>query len=207
MTALIVVGAAAALIILLLTVRLHCVAEYAPEGFSLYAKVLFIRIKLIPARMKKEKKEVIVKKEAQKAGSAFKKLIGRIKGREEEVKTSDEILGYVRLAAGALGRLCRSVVIKDLKLHVAIAGNEDAYSAALNHGRLNAAAGAILPTIRNTFRVKNTQVGSHVNFIGTKTEIYIYGDIFISVFAALRLVTGVVFDIRKKIPDRRGKTD
>ena len=94
--------------------------------------------------------------------------------------------------AKALGRFRRRLVINELLIHVLIAG-EDPCDTAINYGRANAAIGALIPLLENTFRIKKRRIAADISFLETKISVYCKATLKIAVWALLAIAFSVLF--------------
>lgn len=141
-----------------------------------------VRLQLVPARPKtpKQKRKAEEKaarkkaeKERKKQEAAAKKLV------KEPEQAPPKRLGeqiealvpFARLAVRALGTLRRKLLIRELTVRVAVAGN-DAAKTAKTCATAWAAIGAMQPVLLRAFRIRSTDLQVTPDFMGSKTTVY-----------------------------------
>ena len=155
----------AALIVILVLFLLAMIwlgveVRFWDSQLTVFVRVLFIKIKVLPRKKKpkKEKKDKKTEKEpSHKVG----------KQKEKKPKKKQDIKGLIKLGLDAAGRLRRKITVKDLTLHYT-AGSSDPSDTALQFGRVSAAVGILLPRICEVFKVKRHDVQVDVDFDLTK---------------------------------------
>ena len=121
--------------------------RYGQEGLFVTALAGPLRIRLLPAKEKPEKKK---KPKKEKEPKKPKEKKPRPEG---QPGTLSRLMQLLPVAAQAAGRLKRKIRIDDLELSL-IWGGADAAAVALGYGRANAALGMVWSLLDNNFKVK-----------------------------------------------------
>ena len=158
MTALIII---LAIIILLLLMPVGVDAAFAEGIFSLKVKAGPVKLRILPAKQKKQGKE---QKEKKKKSKPKKKKKTKSK------LTFDDIKGIARMALRALSRLRRMLSIDVLMLHLRVAG-DDPYDTVVRYGAINAALGAGLPYLHMAFKIRKQDIQTAIDFAGDKMSV------------------------------------
>ena len=166
MTALIVIGCIILFFAFILSLRAKITLEYNDE-LSLFVRVLFVKIKILPKKKKKrgphsmsERKAAAIKKRlAKKADKTRLKKLEKAKRKKEAQKgkprrrTLDEILEMidaVRDIVGAAAKTFFSHLRIDLaRLHITVA-SDDAATTAIYYGVICDALTHLLPVLEST---------------------------------------------------------
>lgn len=179
MTALIIIAAVIALIVLLLCLHAGVRAEITDEGGALYVKYGPLRVRIIPS--KKGKKE----KTGKRGAGEKKKLVSGGPGR---------VLDIVHIAADTLGRFKKKLVIDRLEVRV-VYGGEDAAETAVAYGAASAVLGALVPLIDNAFTLKTRDFQLVPEFDKKMLEVRLRADFSIAlgslIWIALRFLFGM----------------
>ena len=132
------------LIFLILLIRVQVFAFYA-DDLTLTLKVLFVKIKLLPAEKKekkpkkekpKEKKPKEKKPEPEKKEKKKKKsYLSKLKEKKGISGLLSLFTSLAKIAAGTLKNIFSHIVIKRLDVGIALSG-EDASTVAVNYGRV-----------------------------------------------------------------------
>lgn len=154
-----------AIIILLLLLPVGVDAAFIGGVFSLSVKAGPLKLRILPAKPKKNKKKAAEKKpkKPKKKKSAETKSKPKLKFTFTDVK---EIAG---LALRALSRLRRFLSIDVLMVHLRVAG-DDPYDTVRQYGAVNAALGALLPQLHRAFKMKNQDIRTAIDFSQEKTS-------------------------------------
>ena len=176
-------------IIIIALLRFGVVIEYGDAGFRLWAKAGFLKFELLSDGKKKKPK----KKKPKKERNLKEMMPGSL----------SEFTGMLKTVQNALGRLKRKLLIKQLTLYFTSAG-EDPSTTALMYGAANAAVGAIVPMIRNNFRIRRLDLRTWFDFCSAEQKIYAkiiisiaVWEVFYILFALLPLVTSM---FKRKTP-------
>ncbi|MBQ3330036.1 MAG: DUF2953 domain-containing protein [Ruminococcus sp.] len=132
------------LLFLIMMIRVQVFAQYA-DDLTLSVKVLFIKIRLLPAKEKKKKSD---KKKPEKKKPEEKKPKKEEKKKEKKpnfltkLKEKKGLSGLLslftsvaKIAAGMLKSIFSHIVIKKLDVGIALSG-EDAATVAVNYGKV-----------------------------------------------------------------------
>lgn len=134
------------LLFLITLIRVQVFAHYN-EDFTLIIKILFVKIKLLPAEEKpeKKKKEKKPKKERkqkpkeepekEKKEEKKQSYLGKLKEKKGLSGLVSLFTSLARIAAGALKGLFSHIVIKKMDVGIALSGS-DAADTAVNYGKL-----------------------------------------------------------------------
>lgn len=184
MTALWVLLAIVAALVLLSFVRLGGSVRYGEDGLRICLIVGGARLALYPSRGKKRKKKKHEKKtSAHKAEQTGKERGGGLA----------PVMKLLPLAAEAAGALKRLIRLDELTIHLTWAA-EDPMRAALGFGRANAAMGLIWPLIDANFQVVKRDIGVELDYERQKPAIVIEAALTASVGQLIAF--GVRFGIK-----------
>ena len=177
----IIAGAVVVVIMILLMTSVKVRFEYS-DGLRLRINWLFITLVQIPAGTRKRKRrnqktekaaESVAETEASDAGAAKKKQSAPEKPvkKKNRVGLSD-IWEIVKLVWDSLSkplkRLLKATRIYSFRLRV-VCGGDDAAKAALNYGRISAAAGVARAFLEGNFTVMNPDFDISVDFMSEET--------------------------------------
>jgi len=177
MIALAIVIAALLLIALL---RVGVRGEYGESGVSLYAHIGPVRLRILPAKEKREKK-------------AKKKP----KEKEKKPGTLADFRSLLPDILKALGRFRRRLLIKKLVLYYEAAGDDPA-STAINFGRLSAGLGALFPLLDYYFRIRRRDIRTTVNFAKDEPYIYVSATLSLAVWEIVYIAAGLLLALLRK---------
>ena len=159
MTALHVVLICAAMIFLLLLIRVGVEAEYSESGLLVKLKVGLLSVQAFPRRTKERKPKKIKQepqpKEKPKRGGAF-----------------DLAKEFLPLIAEAAGEFKRKISIDVFRMDL-LWSVPDPASCAMGFGGANAAVGMIWPLIEQNFHVKDHRIRTAVDFDRGRPTVYI----------------------------------
>lgn len=190
MTAVYILAGAAALITLLMFVRVRLIAEYDDKGLSAFIRFGPVRVKI----GKKDKKDKEKKKKA-KAEKGAKKQAERKKGSFEELKSMLPDLTDV------LRQFFKELTIDDLVIHYTAAGRDNPAAAALQFGAAHAGIGILLPILEANFTIKRRDLRANVDFDAAEAAVYAKAKLSL---AAWQVIAGF---IRLTIKSIRLRTD
>jgi len=174
-------------IVLIALLRFGVIVEYVEDGFFMWVKAGFLKIRLLDDKEKKPKKKKKKKKKPKKERNIKDLLPGSL----------SEFSFAVKTVLNALSRFKRRLLIKQLTLYYTSAG-EDPANTALQFGAANAIIGNLVPLIKKNFRVKRLDLRTWFDF--TTPEQKIYAKIILSIavweliyvfFALLPLITNI----------------
>ena len=169
----IVVGIAA-LILLVLPLRISVAVRYDQKGFLVRAGFGPVRMTVFPQVKDKEKKPK--KRDKPKKEKAPREMGGTV----DMLKRGLSILGPI------LSRLKRRLVISELRLHYTISTN-DAATTALAYGGAHIVVGQILSLLQYHFRVKKQDAQIDAGFDAAEDRALLRVKLSISVWGALCL--------------------
>lgn len=149
MTVLKVLLVVLAVLWLISLIRVGARVRYGEDGLFAFVLAGPLKIKLLPAKPKKEKPKKEKKPEKKPAqGEKHKK-----EPQEGRPGTLSRLLQLLPVVGQACGALKRKTRIDDLELRL-IWGGSDPAAVALGYGQANAALGMIWPLLDNNFKVK-----------------------------------------------------
>lgn len=146
-------------------IRFGAEARYSGGTFFLKLITGPFRIRVLPAKEKKPKKEKPPKPKKEKAA--------KVEGETTAAKPKRRlppIMDLLLLVIEAAGKLKRKIRIDDLTVHLTWASTDPA-DAAVGFGRMNAAMGMLWGLIENNFKVKEHDLGVAVDFDRDKPEV------------------------------------
>ena len=154
MIALIILGSILLLLALIIVLPLTATVVYDNE-LRIYARALFVRIKILPRKKKKLKK---------KKKAADKKAKKELKEQKKGKKSLSDVLGTVSeitsLASGVLGRFGRHFHVRISRLQINVA-TPDAAQTAIAYGAIEAALTQLYATLGQS---KNFKLPKDKNF-------------------------------------------
>ena len=195
MTALIVLGIIALFFVFLLCLKATVTIIYCGE-VRLYVKVLFLKIKILPAKKKKYPRSMSAKKARKLKQKREKKLAKKAKKKAEkkqakeeqkkaersgdvkkEKKSAGEILDIISLVANlikaVIGKFFSHLRIKVARIRLKIA-TADAATTAITYGAVTQAINVLFPLIDQIKTVKtppNKDIDISADFCSDETEI------------------------------------
>ena len=176
------------LIAILALLRIRVVAEYSDAGFTLWAKLAFYKTDLLAKDKKQRSKKVREFKEMMKGS-----VVGFMSG--------------LKILLITLARVKHRLLIKQLTVHYTSAG-EDPSETALNFGTANAIAGAVVPQLRNIFRIKNLDFRTWFDFYGAEPKVYVKAIITFSVWEFIYIIFKLMQTVTATLElDTIGKSD
>jgi hypothetical protein len=134
-------------------------AGYERNNTELSARVGPFRIKIFP---KKEKPKKPPKKPVYKEEEAEK---------EKKPLDLDKIVSLIKPGVRALKRIRRRLSVDFLALHYTAAAS-DPFDAALQYGKVSAAAGVLLPLLEEAVKIRERDFDINVSFETEKPELY-----------------------------------
>lgn len=178
----IVLGSIVAVLVLILLLPVGAYARYDGETLVRLIAGPF-RIQILPQKPKTRKQ--LEKQERKKAKKAAKKAEQKKKAAADKLVKKDPppekpkeplgekirgLLPFARLAADALGSVFRRLKVKNLTVHVRLAG-EDPSKLADTYAKTMAAIWATGPILGQKFSVRHTDVSVKPDFLAEKSEI------------------------------------
>lgn len=186
---------AAAVIIIILFLRIGVTVEFSDDGLFVTAQAAFVKISVYPKKQKRQKPEKV-------RGEKRKK---EKKRREEkpEAKKPGLALDFERLLKEALrvmGKVRRRLLIKELTvLHIRAGG--DPYVMAMDHGKELAALGLSQAALESLFRVRHYSLHTSVDFVDERARVYVFAALSIAVWEALSIgFSGLMLFLRSRKP-------
>lgn len=178
------------ILLVLLLIPFGAVARYDREGLTAWAKILFFRIRVFPAKRKKDEasKEKQAKEKKGKAKKEDEDEEGE-KAKEKEKKggTLELVRAALPLIKPALAGIKKRLTIDELELFVTWRSDDPA-DAAVGYGRSNAALGGLWALIDTNFKVKKSRLGCNVDFDGGKSEVYLNATLSLNLWKVLTLI-------------------
>ncbi len=186
MTALIIIGSVLLFLAFLLFIGIKITIAY-DGNVSLWVKVLFVKIKLIPKKesrgprsMSKSKaeriKQRLAKKRAKKLEKKKDKSAKKAQGKKEK-KSLSEILDIIDLSKKLLGevvkRLFKHLRIYAIRIKLKIA-MEDAAKTAIAYGAVTQAINLLFPileSVKNFKSPKKNEIDVQADFLSEESEI------------------------------------
>ena len=214
MLGLIILGIIVAIVAAILLIPVGADVAYEGGELRLSAKVCGILLQLIPkppadeSKPKKEKKPKKAKKKKEPAEAPAEEA-EKPKKKLALDFSKEELLGLAKAVIRGLGRFGRKLSVDRFLLHYTAAG-KDPYSTAMTFGYVNGALTTLAPLCRKTFRAKDVDVWTDVDFTTEKMSLdfglamtirigQILGAVFTIAFGALGIL------IRHKLQKRREK--
>ncbi|MCL2201607.1 MAG: DUF2953 domain-containing protein [Oscillospiraceae bacterium] len=188
---------AALLIIALL--RFGVRVEYSSEGILGEIRIGPFSIKVYPMEKDPDKEEKKALKKAEK--KAKKDAAAKDKPPKKMGLGLRDFMDMIAPVLKMLGRVRRRLLIKELTLHMTVAG-DDASKIAMTYGAANAAIGELTPLLENNFRIKKRDIAFHPDFISEEQTIYANVIFSMAVWESLYIVFAL-FPIIKILFRRR----
>lgn len=221
MPALITIGIILLFLVFLLTIKATVTIVYAGE-VQLFLRVLFIKIRLVPAKKKKYPKSMSAKKAQKiKAKAAKKKAKKLAKKKEKELakeeekkavakgevkkekKSPGEILDIISLVANlikkVIGKFFGHLTIKLARIKLKIATG-DAATTAITYGAVTQAINLLFPVLDNIKTVKTPdakQIDVVADFCSEESEIDIKISFGIRVWHVFHVVFSALGELIK----------
>lgn len=163
----IILGVIVLIIVGINLIRVGVDMAYEGGAFTLSAKVAGVLLQLFPKeekdeKPKKEKKPKKKRKKKEKPEKPKEETGEKKKGLPLGL-SKEELFELVKGVLQKLGRFPRKFRVDRFKLHVLVAGR-DPYNTAMGYAYLNEALSILLPMARNTFKVKESDVRTEVDF-------------------------------------------
>ena len=157
-----------AFLFLLLLVPLSVVAHVQGGEVRVYLWVGFLRLTLVGSEKREKAKKSKRPSEKKKPEKKDEKP-----GLGQYIQGLDDVMELAGIAKRLLKKLLRAVRIAKLRLTVTVA-TADAAQTALLYGRLNAAAGILVPVLHEYLRIRNDHIRFWTDFQKEKTEFSLY---------------------------------
>ena len=176
-------------LLVLLLIPFGAAVRYDQSGVTAWAKVLFFRIRVFPAKEKKEKKpkEKKPKEKKGKAKGEEKKEEKPEEKKEKKGGTLELVRAALPLIKPALVGVKKRLTIDELELLVTWRSDNPA-DAAIGYGRANAALGGLWALLDNNFKVKKRHLGCEVDFEEGSPTVYANAALSLNLWKVLTLV-------------------
>ena len=192
MVFLIILGLLLAMIVLVCQIPVGFDVGYEQGQAHVSAKAMGLLLQLYPkpppdpkAKPKKEKPKKEKPKEASKEKKPRKMPSFNF--------TKDEILELVKAVFTSVGRFGRSLEVDRFVLHITVAGN-DPYDTAMLYGWLNAALSTLAPIAERSFKSRNVDVWTAVDFDNEKPRV----DAALAMSIRIGQILGVAFSLASR---------
>ena len=194
------------LILGLLMIPVHAVADYK-ENFSLVIKFLFFfKLKIFPMKEKPEKEEK-PKEEKPKTETEAKPKREKRKMTAEEIV--DTVIDIVKKYGPGAKMILRNIRFHRLELYWKV-GAEDAAACGIKYGRICGWLSGVLGFLRNLTKIEKTKIRVFPDFICEKDEIHGGADIefnpLIVLIGALRMAFVFLKDMMNSNSKNKTKT-
>ena len=154
-----------AVLVLLALIPLGAHVRYDAEGAFVWIVAGPVRIRLLPKKAKKPKKDrKKKKKKGDKPGKPEEEKPGEKKEKRPVGGLIRDFMPFVRLGLDLLGCFFRKLRIPILTLHVGFGGTDDPAGAAVNYGRAWSAIGAIMQPVRAGTRIGKENISCSCDF-------------------------------------------
>lgn len=195
MVGLIILGVIVVILAAILLIPVGADVAYEGGELRLSAKVCGILLQLIPKPQtdaSKPKKEKKPKKTKKKKEDDKPPAEGEEKPKKKLALdfSKEELFGLVKAVIRGLGRFGRKLSVNRFLLHYTAAG-KDPYSTAMTFGYVNGALTTLAPLCRKTFRAKDVDVWTDVDFTTEKMSL----DFGLAMTIRIGQILGVVFTI------------
>lgn len=164
------------LLILVLFLPVGVRLRYSAEGFLLKLVLGPVRWQLLPEKHPKKEEKTDPNKQTKQTGKQQKQP--NEKAEERRGGSLRTLLQYAPLGREFLGDVRRSILMRKLELLVNLAG-DDPCDLAIVYGNACGVLGAVMPMMRNAFRIRKEHVQVFCDFSAESTEVYIDGEIVV----------------------------
>ena len=181
MTALYIILGIIALIVILFSIKVSVIAEYA-DSFSLDVQWLFIKLHIFPQteeqkakreakkEKKKKKKPEEEKKEEDKPSEPKKNIFKEFYENQGFGATVELIQTAAAQLGGFMGSIYRAFVIENLKLLLKVSSGDDAAQNAIKYGKVCSAVYPSMGFICSNMKVKKYEVNVVPDFISQENK-------------------------------------
>lgn len=179
----------AALLLLLLLCRVGVIATYSADGLTVWARLGWFKLTIIPMPKRKPKQ-----KRAKKKPKTEKKPPKQAENHPNGLQTIlkggsiTQLKELLELALAAAGDMICHLRVEYLRLHYTFAGQPDPAKAALRWGKANIGGDVIGHLLEQHLNILRREVTAEVDFCSEQSAVYAAGSCSIRVGAAL-LVT------------------
>jgi len=181
-------------LILIALLRFGVIVEYSEVGLKLWAKIAFLKFRLLDEDKYRKPKKKKKKKDKEK----------KINIAELKPGSLNEFMEILRTVGNVFNRFRRRLLIKQLILYYTSA-SENAANTAMQFGAASAVFETIVPAIKRNFRVRRLDLRAAADFTSTTQKIYAKINVSLAVwevfYIAFALMPLIISIFRKK-PDR-----
>lgn len=219
MPVLIICAAFILLLAFLLLLKMTLIIAYDGE-VGLWVKLLFIKIRLVPAKKKRYRRSMSARKAARLKKKRIKKLRKKLKKKrdkeeekqgakkatdksQEKKKTPAEILDIIhlvcKLVTKVVGKFFKHIRIKLARINIKIA-TEDAATTAITYGAVTQAINILFPLLDNVKQVKTPkgrEINIYADFCSDEPEIDIRIEFAIRVWQVLHVAITALIELIK----------
>ena len=175
------------IILLIALLRFGVAIEYSEAGFKAWIRVGFFSFLIFPTKEVKPKKPKKTKKEPKNM------MPGSL----------NEFLDMLPPIKKMLSRIKRKLLIRRLKIHYTVAGN-DPSSVAMMYGAANAGLNLLIPVFENNFKIKHRDIQVSADFETSTQKIYVYLALSIAVWEVIYIASALLPILFKSTPKRSG---
>lgn len=161
--------------------------EYNGDGCSVTLRYLFVRM-TIPRKTPKQEKP-------------RKNDISPSKPKPKRKGTLRDLVELLKLVIKTLGKLVKSIRVRDLKIDALIA-SDDPFKTAILFGTSGAAVGVLLPLIEQNFRVDRRTVNVNADFEHNESSVDLFAKCSIRVIQVLAIALVFAYNFLK---DKKSK--
>lgn len=209
MTALYVILGIIAFFIILLSIRL-CVTVHYEDDVELSVKWLFLNIKILPKKEKKEKKKKDAKPKKEKKPQQESEIIKEPKKKKQDnmfvrFYKNRGVSGVVQLlkdtakaVGGMFKRIGRAFVFDELFISLAV-GAGDSAETAIKYGKTCSAAFPAMGLIVSSMRVKKYSIEINPDFINGSNSAKLHTKISVRPIKLINAVIIVAFELLFKV--------
>jgi len=176
-----------ALLLMIMLSPVCASVSYNENGFSVTLKFLFLHMTFPRTKKNKHKEKASFEKKPQP------KQKGKLK----------DLIALIKLAIQMLGKLLKSIRIRDLKIDALIA-SENPFKTAMLFGTSGATVGILLPLIERHFRVDRRTVNVNADFERTESSVDLFAKCSIRVIQVLAIALVFAYNFQK---DRKKRKD
>ena len=190
-----------AVLILIALLRFGVIVVYDEDGFHLWVKAGFLKFEILDDKKKTARKKI--KKRVKKRFKDVKSIIDFRPG------SLSVFMDMLKAGKNTLRRLRRRLLIKQLTLYYTSAGENPA-NTALQFGAANAVLGAIVPTLKENFRIKKMDLRTWFDFNSQEQKIYAKINISLAVWEAFYIISATfpaIIAMFKNTPPNKSKSD
>jgi hypothetical protein len=206
MTAVYILAGVAALIALLMFMRVRLIAEYDEQGLRAFVRFGPVRVEI----KKRDKKDRDKKGKGKKKKAKAEKAGGKKQAEERKPGSFEGLKSMLPDLTDVLRRLFRKLTIDDLVIHYMAAGRDNPAAAALQFGAASAGIGILLPILETNFKIKRRDLRTNVDFDAAEATVYAKAKLslaFWQVVAGFVRLTIISIRLRTDETNRKGGTE